>query len=281
MRSGGGRPQHAVWLTNTTGLTLDGGTFSIVEGNAFAGEGLIEPLKAGARRLLSYALDLGLQVSSAGDELPTPVTKITVNRGVLVQTNEARQSRSYTARNEDTEARTLIIEHPARNGWKLIGGSTPEESTASWHRFRVVIAPKMSSTFTVDETRQFSTDVQIADIDSDHIAMFIRDKVISPQLESALREVLRRKEAIAQLNAQGEAREREESQIEHDQERLRENMKALKGSGEERTLLQRYVKQLDDQENRLEAVRKEIAGLEEQIAKAEAELAAFIQTIAG
>ncbi len=105
--------------------------------------------------------------------------------------------------------------------------------------------------------------------------------MLSPELHSALREVLRRKTAIAQLNAQGEAREKAESQIDRDQERLRENMQALKGSVEERALLQRYVKQLNDQENRLEALRKEIAALEDQIAKAEAELAAFILGISG
>ena len=57
-------------------------------------------------------------------------------------------------------------------------------------------------------------------------------------------------------------------------------MKALKGSAEEQALLQRYVKQLDDQETRLEALRKEIETLQDQIAKAEADLAAFIQGIA-
>jgi hypothetical protein len=36
---GSGRPLLAVWLTNATGLTLDGGSFSVIEANAFAGEG--------------------------------------------------------------------------------------------------------------------------------------------------------------------------------------------------------------------------------------------------
>ena len=35
-------------------------------------------------------------------------------------------------------------------------------------------------------------------------------------------------------------------------------MKALRGSAEEKQLLQRYTRQLDDQENRLEALRREI-----------------------
>jgi uncharacterized phage infection (PIP) family protein YhgE len=46
--------------------------------------------------------------------------------------------------------------------------------------------------------------------------------------------------------------------IVQDQQRLRENMKALRGSAEEKQLLQRYTRQLDDQENKLEALRTEI-----------------------
>ena len=36
-------------------------------------------------------------------------------------------------------------------------------------------------------------------------------------------------------------------------------MKALRGSAEEKLLLQRYTRQLDDQENKLEALRREMA----------------------
>ena len=45
-------------------------------------------------------------------------------------------------------------------------------------------------------------------------------------------------------------------QIFDDQQRLRENMKSLKGSAEEKKLLERYTQQLDAQETRLEALRK-------------------------
>ena len=39
-------------------------------------------------------------------------------------------------------------------------------------------------------------------------------------------------------------------------QRLRENIKALKGSAEEKALLQRYTKQLNGQESRLEELKK-------------------------
>jgi hypothetical protein len=53
--------------------------------------------------------------------------------------------------------------------------------------------------------------------------------------------------------------QQEMESIDKDQSRLRENMKALKGSPEEKALLQRYSKQLDGQEDRLAALQKEVA----------------------
>jgi hypothetical protein len=58
-------------------------------------------------------------------------------------------------------------------------------------------------------------------------------------------------------------------------------MQALKGSREERDLLQRYVRQLGDQETRLDAVRSELAKLTETHRKAQADLEAFITSLSG
>ena len=88
-----------------------------------------------------------------------------------------------------------------------------------------------------------------------------------------------RKAAIARLDGEIAARQREVETIGRDQERVRENMKSLKGSAEERQLVQRYVKQLDDQETRLETVRREVQSLTAERQKAQADLNAFIEGI--
>ena len=69
--------------------------------------------------------------------------------------------------------------------------------------------------------------------------------------------------------------------ISRDQERVRENMKSLKGNGEEKQLLQRYVRQLQDQEDRLEVMRKELQTLTDERAKAQAELTRMIEELVG
>jgi hypothetical protein len=279
--SGAPRALRAIWLSNSTGMTLDGGSFSVIEGQSFSGEGLMEPLKAGEKRLLSYALDLGITIDSKGENVPTRITKVRIANGLVIQEVEERQNRTYTARNEDTEPRTLVLEHPARAGWTIGGDLKPAETTTAWHRFRVPIPAKTTATFTVEEVRPTSAQYQISTISDDQIALLVREKAITPAIEASLREVLKRKAEIARVADQISTRESEVSQISRDQDRVRENMKSLKGSGEERQLLQRYVKQLDEQENRLDVLRKELAGLTAQRQKAQDELSRFIESLGG
>jgi hypothetical protein len=278
--TGATRALRAVWLTNATGLTLDGGSFSVIDGQAFAGEGIVEPLKAGEKRLLSYALDLALTIDSKGEALPARIQKVQVSRGMMIVQTEERLRRTYSARNEDTEPRTLVIEHPARGGWSIGGTMKPAESTVGWHRFRVTVDPRTTATFTVEETRPLETRVEVSTVTDEQVALLVREKALSPALEAALREVMTRKAAIGRLSDQINLREEEIERIGTDQQRVRENMRSLKGSSEERQLIQRYVKQLDEQETRIEAIRREVTSLTAERAKAQTALEAFIEGIA-
>ena len=57
-------------------------------------------------------------------------------------------------------------------------------------------------------------------------------------------------------------------------------MKALKGSAEEKLLLQRYTQQLNQQEDRLEALKKDAAQLDTQLEQAKDALARTIEELA-
>jgi hypothetical protein len=276
----GGRPLRAVWLTNGTGSTLDGGSFSVMDADAFAGEGLLEPLKAGEKRLLSYAVDLAVQVDAKGESMPTRFTRVRIARGVVTQESEERQRRVYTVRNEDTEARTLVLDHPARAGWTIGGTIAPSETTPAWHRFRVPIAAKTTATFTVDEVRPGQAQYSVLSVTDDQLAVLVKEELISAETEAALQRIFAQKAEVARLVGEIGAREAAIVAIDRDQARVRENLKALKGSAEERHLVQRYVKQLDEQENRLIALRKEQQALDAERHKAQTELERLIEALA-
>jgi hypothetical protein len=263
-RAGLPRPQRALWLTNTSGLTLDGGSFSVLEEETFAGEGIFDPIRPAEKRIVSYATDLALNVSSKNSNEQERVTRVRVLRGVMTQESEVREKKTYTFRNEDTSPRVAIVEHPVRAGFQLRGDVKPYETTADWMRFRLPVASKETAILVVEEARPIQASYQLTGVTSDQLDLFVRQKSIDKGIEDALRKILAQKAVVGALDEQKSARDDETSKIYDDQQRLRENMKALKGSAEEKVLLQRYTRQLNEQEDRLEALRKEIKQLESQ-----------------
>ena len=278
--SNSSRPLRALWLTNSSSLTLDSGSFSILENEAFAGEGLTDSIKPGEKRLLSYAADLGIRVESRSEGDPQRVTHVQVDRGVMTQTSELRQQTVYTVRNDDTTPRTVLIEHPLRTGWLLAGDNAkPDETTSAVYRFRVKVDPKDSTIFAVRESRPLESTFALTNLTEDQIKLFLQQKSISPEVEAAFRKIVEQKNRVAAVDAEIASRDDETQKIYDDQQRLRENLKALKGSAEERALTQRYTQQLADQETRLQSLQRESADLQTKRDKEQAELDRMIQTL--
>ncbi len=280
MGLGSERPLRALWLTNSSPLTLDGGSFSVLEGEAFAGEGLTDAIKPGDKRLLSYAADLGVRVNRVATSVPQRVTHVRIEHGVMIQTSELRDETTYTVRDDDTTARTVLIEHALRNGW-IVSGDTPkpDETTAAAYRFKLPISAKGSATLVVRETKPLETNYQISGVDEDQLKLFIRRKSINPDVEAAFRKIIEQKNQVAALEDESTKRDDESKSIYDDQQRIRENLKALKGSAEERALTQRYTKQLDDQETRLQTLQHESEDLQKQHDAAEGELDKMIDSL--
>lgn len=277
---GSQRPLRALWLTNSSALTLDGGSFSVLESEAFAGEGLTDSIKPGEKRLLSYAADLAVRMDMKTESTPQRITRVHIAHGVLVHTSELRQDATYTVRNDDSTPRTIVIEHPVRAGWTIAGdGPKPEETTSSQYRFRLPVEPKSTATLSVRESRPVETTYRLSNLTDDQIALFVRQRSINAEMEAALRKIVEQKGRVAALEEEITKRDDERQKIFDDQQRLRENLKALKGSAEERALTQRYTQQLADQETRLGTLQKETADFEAQRDKAQEELNNMIESL--
>jgi hypothetical protein len=277
--SGNGRPLRAVWLTNATGLTLDGGSMTLIDSDAFAGEGLLDPLKPGEKRLLSYAADLGVMVDARPQAGDSRIFRVLARDGIVIQETQERATYTYRARNENATPTTLVIEHRLRPGWKLADGQTPVESTADAQRFRLTLPVGKETTFDIREIRQGETRITVGAIDEVFIAQLTKSGVPAAALEAALKPVLDKKAQLATAEQRLQTVNDEQNTIAQDQQRLRENMKALRGSAEEKQLLQRYTRQLDEQETRLATLKTEVSRTNSEIATLRRELAAIIGSV--
>jgi hypothetical protein len=272
-------PLRALWIKNASGQTLDSGTFNIIEGDTFAGEGLIAIVHPDERRLLSYAADTAVHVTSQTEAKDQPVSHIRISKGVIVVSREQRSKVKYTIHNADAQPRQVVVEHPLRDGWKLADGSKPEETAASHYRFRVPVDPSKTNELTVEEFHPEETTSQLSDLTDDQVQLFATQNRVTPQMRSAFHQVLDQKNQIYFTQSDIHSREHELESITKDQARIRENMKALKGSAEEKALLVRYAKQLDSQEDRLNTLNREIGSLRNKQAQEQQKLDEIVQQV--
>jgi hypothetical protein len=273
----GTQPLRALWLTNSSGLTLDAGTFSVVDGGAFAGEGLIEPLKPQEKRLLSYAVDLGLQIDARQGDERRLISRITLQRGVIVEQREQRSRRVYTIRNNDTTDRTVVVEHPLRPGWTLVSDTSAETSSAAY-RFKVAAPAKQTTTLVVEEKQPLESRHEVTSMNNDQVAVLVRDSG-SGILQQAFTPILAKKAAIAELSARLADRQGEIEQISQDEARVRENLVALKSTSDEKRVVKRYASQLTDWEDRIVTLRRERIDLGRQRLQAQSELQQLIEQL--
>ncbi len=277
--AGDQRARRAVWVENTTGMTLDQGAFTVIDANAFAGEGLTDTVNPGEKRLLSYALDLGLEIATNRDRDSERVERVEIIRGVLRMHQKVVERMTYTIRNNDEKPRTLVLEHPVRAGWELTGTATPAESTTNYHRFKVEAAPKKTTEFAVREENPQQVAYALTNITPEQIALWVRQKSIDPEIERALGRIIAQKNQIDELTKKIAELDRQIEEIFRDQSRVRENLGRLGRTPEEANLRQRYIDQLEAQENQLGTLRAERTRLDDQRAAAQKQLDETIQNL--
>jgi len=271
-------PRLAFWLKNVSGLALDAGPVTVIDSNAFAGEGLIETVQAGESRLLSYAVDLGTEISTAGGSQRQRVERVSINRGMLRMFAKMTEKTTYRIRNNNETARAVVLEHPVRPEWKLIAAS-PAETSSSYYRFKVESRPRSTTEFTVQEESPLESSFAVSSVTSEQIAVWIQERSIDPEIEKSLRAIADQKAEINDLAQKIASLDKEQGDIFKDQERVRGNLQRLNQTPEEATLRQRYIRQLDSQETRLAAIRTERERFEASRAAAQNQLDALIEKL--
>ena len=267
---------NAAELTNSSGKTLDGGPITVYEDNAYAGEALMETLKAGDKRLISYGVDLGTRVTTQFDSKGDIVREVHLRRGVLTTRSAAVETKTYTIRNVDQKAKTLIIEHPVRPQYKVTD-QKPSETTANSYRFEVKLAAGATEKFPVTEERVFENTIAISSITPDVLFTYVQNKNISDATRAQLQQILDRKRQIAALD--GEIRRAEEQirSLFQDQERLRQNINSLNRVPGQEQQVQTYSRQLAAQEVQLAGLRDRQAESQRRKTALEAELNSLIE----
>lgn len=269
-------PLNAAEITNSAGKTLDGGPVTVFDAGSYAGEALMETLKAGDKRLLSYAVDLGTRITAQFDSKADLVREIHIKRGILTTRTAAVETKTYTIRNVDQKSKTLIIEHPARAGYTLLERK-PLEKTATAYRFEVKLPPGATEKVPVAEERVYETSFAVANLTPDVLVTYVQNKNLSDAGRRQLTEIAERKRRIADADAEIRRVQAQLTTMERDQERIRQNIASLNRVSGQQEQVQKYARQLADQESQIAALRDRQSELERNRAALQSELDSLIE----
>lgn len=254
----GGRPLGGMLLKNNSPLTLEGGSITVIDGDAYAGEALMERLKPGEERLISFSLDLGTLVSAKTKADRSPVFLVKALNGVFQAHYYETSAKTYTLTNQTDKPRVVFVQHPMRQGWKLSDkGLKPDSQTANSYRFRVSLKAHETIALPISERRELMDTYDVSSFGREQLELFVRLNYVDEAARATLEKIIALKDGLASTEAQLHAIDRETSEIGQDQQRLRDNIKALTATAEARDLITRYIAKAGEQETRLEQLTKD------------------------
>jgi hypothetical protein len=272
-------PTNAAELTNSSGKTLDGGPITVYDGGAYGGEALMETLKAADKRLISYAVDLGTRITEAFGSKGGVVRETHASRGVLTTKLAAEETRTYTVRNVDKKAKTLIIEHPLRQYYTLLN-QKPAEKTASAYRFEIQLAPDATQEFSVSEERVYDQTIQVTSLTPDVILSYVSDRTLSDAGSKQLRRIADQKTQIAENARALQEAEAQTRDLTADEQRIRQNITSLSSVSGQQQQVQDYARDLATHEQQIAASRDRQAELQKKKSAMETELNKLIEALA-
>lgn len=275
------QPLRALWITNTSGLTLDSGSFTIVEDGNFGGEGLLDPIHPDEKRLLSYAADQAVHVTTESNKTTQRIVSITAAKGVLKLHRDEIHEITYLIHNAASTTRTVVLEEPVVNGFvldserNLNDDPKPDETTPTVYRFRVSVAPGATERLHSGATRKGVTTYLLANTDDSQFTYLLQQTDNNPQLVAALQPILDARRKVADAQTAVDATNQKLTSLRSDEDRQRANITALANA--DKSSRDRFVHDLNTTEDAITAAEKDLAARNAALDAAKVELAARIE----
>ena len=271
-------PRDAAELTNNSGKTLDGGPITVYDDGTYAGEALVETLPMSDKRLISYGVDLGTRVTTAFNSSQAVVREIHFQRGILTARSALQETKTYTIKNVDAKAKTLVIEHAQRPGYTLMERK-PSETTPSAYRFEVKLAASGTENFPVREEHVYDQALSVTNLTPDVLAVYVQNKTLNEAARRQLDQIAQKKAEVAANDAALRQADADINSLTQDQTRIRSNIESLNRVNGQQDQVQQYARQLAAAETKLAALRDAQSDLRKKKAELEGQLNSLMERI--
>ena len=235
-------PMRGVEVSNTTGGQLLPGPLAVFDGASYAGDAQIGQVSAGDKRLLAYALDLDVAVTTT-PKFDSNISKIKIVDGMLEQTIVSRNEMKYAFDNKDLKrSRNIVLEQEKMPGWDLKAPAKADETTQTLYRFDLGLEAGKLGEFTVIQERTELQRLGVMNYDVATILQFQQQGKLSAAVAQAVGEAAKRQATIADLERQVAELDRQLTTVKADQEQVTTMMNRLDRNNENYATLNQRLK---------------------------------------
>lgn len=271
-------PLAAVELENDGESGLPPGVITLYEREAngsvsFVGDARLSVLPAGESRLISFAVDQKVSVreETKSDRI---VTQVSITKGVMTLTSKETYRVDYEITGAAKEARVVLLQHPRMYGWTLVDPAEEQiEVTPDSYRARIAVEAGGKATFAFVFEQPVAEQVYLSGLDDSSLAYYLESDFLSAEAKAQLAVLVDLRATLADKRRELADLEAEISQIIADQNRIRENLKSVPAESD---LQRRYLETLNQQEDRLIALRDQSAKLRAEVKQAENAVSVFV-----
>jgi hypothetical protein len=250
-------PKHPVAclrLTNDAEITLERGPVTVVEDGEYVGEAVLPFTVGGAECVVPYSVALDVTVRERSGS-QRELRGLRVEGAYAVFEEWDVRWREFQVNNSGGEAKVILVEHERQEPYRLFDSPETEEISTDYWRFKVEAPPRGESTLRVQVRRLVSRREQLEKQSYAKLQEYLRDGLMNRDTFQQVAHLLRLWEQIEEQEQLLAKIGRERELIYAAQEQIRGNMQALdSGGGAESALRARYVRRLEEGENRLETL---------------------------
>lgn len=260
----GPHPDLMVRFENTTNAVLEEGAVVVYEEGRYAGEAMLPFSGRTAEVQMVYAKDLAVRCDARQD-IQTDVISVAFANESLLEEVRYRHQHTFRAENSSDQPMEVVFVLQKTAGRELVeGGPTPSEETANTYRFTVTVEPQGQHECVVSERSRQYRRVSFEHLTHSQLELWRRGSLLEADFDQALSgllDVSKRAKALIKDRQQQQAL-REAAYAKMSQ--IAEQLKVLRDQGDEARLRSRYVRELEEAQDKVNAYEAQITLLDGQ-----------------
>jgi len=259
-------PVAALRFVNSTGLTLERGPVTVVENGDYKGEAVVAFTKDGNQVYLPYAVELGVRVTERY-QTRNQTVGLSIKDAYLVYQEYVISEATYTLENTTAKPLTVTMEAPIIDGYELFEMRDADVTTATERRWRVDVPARRKAEFVRKERRLTRRHEDLRNLNYKNLQQFMANRWLDKATFQRLTEMLDTMQKVMDSLSRKDHLNTESGNLYKQQEQLRANLGVLQPTGQEATLRNRILKQLEATQNRLEEINRQLDEEDQKIAQ--------------